>query len=94
MAAHEETVKGIVSSQQTYAATHDLPAIFEALTLLVIFNKPPNVLEFIAAEAAKLKVTRQFEPPLVSKEVPLRHMLHKQLSFMRSASFGAPASEV
>lgn len=66
MAAHEETVKGIVSSQQTYAATHDLPAIFEALTLLVIFNKPPNVLEFIAAEAAKLKVTRQFEPPLVS----------------------------
>jgi len=65
MAAHEEAVRGVVAAQQAYAGAHDLAGIFEALTLLIIFSKPANPIEFIAAEAAKLKGTKQFEPPLV-----------------------------
>lgn len=69
MAAHEEAVQGIVAAQQTYAGTHDLAGIFEALTLHLIFTKPSNPLEFIAMEANKLKGTKQFEPPLPGREV-------------------------
>lgn len=65
MAAHEEAVKNIVTSQQEFASKHDLPGIFEALTLLVVFNKPENPLEFIATQAAKLKATKEFDPALV-----------------------------
>jgi hypothetical protein len=65
-AAHEQAVKDIVSTQQTYASQHDLPGIFEALTLLVVFKKPANPLEFLAEEARKLKASKDYDPALVS----------------------------
>ena len=66
MAAHEESLKQVVTSQQSYASMHDLAGIFEALTLLIIFKKPSNIVEYIGEEAAKLKGTKHFEPPLVN----------------------------
>jgi hypothetical protein len=66
MAAHESAIADIVSNIHTYAGDKQLPQVFHAFMLAIVFARPSNPLEHISQEASKMKGKAVIEePPLV-----------------------------
>ena len=55
--------------QQSYAKHHDIPGVFEGLTIALLYKKPDDPIAFIAEEAKRMGASKEYEAANVSLRV-------------------------
>ena len=59
--AHMHTAEVVVRDQQSYAKQHDVPGVFEGLTIALLYKKPEDPITFIAEEAKRMSESKSYE---------------------------------
>lgn len=65
--AHLHTAEVVVRDQQTYAKQHDIPGVFEGLTIALLYKKPADPIAFIAEEAKRMSESKTYEAKSVRR---------------------------
>ena len=68
--AHMATAEVVVRDQQSYAKQHDIPGVFEGLTIALLYKKPQDPIAFISEEANRMSESKSYEPTSVSAYLP------------------------
>ncbi len=64
--AHQQAGNTVVREQQEYAAKHDIPGVFESLTIALLYKKPADPITFISEEAKRMAASKTYSATSVS----------------------------
>lgn len=66
--AHQQAGNTVVREQQEYAAKHDIPGVFESLTIALLYKKPADPITFISEEAKRMAASKTYSATSPGRE--------------------------